>query len=225
MKKITIKISEDISQADWLKLGITNQLNPNQVGSLFPNKFDRYFKLFLPLAIENENLKICQKITYKKLAELAGMKYDKRFSVCEFNNQNCEWPENVVVQAYDKEFIQELSAILDSKEEVIYYGSGDDLVPEKFQLPHTISGTIDDFLKIIRQLNENNDWTLFRFFPRSIFNTSKTWCLGWNVDIHEVGILILGCNNETAKRLDKCKELDFDELSYTDFYMNFKKLK
>jgi hypothetical protein len=218
-----MKVSNDISPANWLLKGSITNYSPNQAGSIFPIRFNRYFKLFLPIGIYNENLKRNRRINYSELAELIDSKYNKSFSISEIFFQKKTWPEGFNTGEFDLEFMDDLFDLLNREEPVYFYGSGDDLVPEKFEAPYIIQDNLEILPNLVEQLNFNNDWTLFNFYPRNIFDKNKTWSIGWNVDIHEVGILILGCNDEIGSRIISQSNLDFEELNPGDYYLNFGK--
>ncbi len=218
-----MKIINDTSEINWVDKSVNLDSSADKVDFIIPNIFDRYFKLFLPIGIQNEESKTENQITYRQLAELAELKYNKSFSIIDIEEKFGGIPEDLTFKKFDNKFIDELGKTLKSNSNCIFHGFGDDIVPDEFELPWVIKGKMSDFKEVVERLNYKNDWTLFNFYPNYIFDTNNTWFLGWRVMVNEVGIIILGCNLEIAKKLGDNTNIDFEELFLNDNYLKFRK--
>lgn len=217
-----MKIINDNSEINWVNKSVNLTSSLDKVESVIPNIFDRYFKLFLPIGIREEESKTENQITYRQVAELAELKYNKSFSIIDIDEKCGGIPENLTFKKYDNNFIDELGKLLNLNSNCVFHGFGDDIVPDEFELPWVINGKMSDFKRVVERLNYKNDWTLFNFYPNYIYDTNKTWFLGWRVMVNEVGILIFGCNLETAIKLRDNANIDFEELLLNDNYLKFR---
>ncbi len=218
-----MKILNDTSEIKWIDNSVNQDSSADKVDFIIPNIFDRYFKLFLPIGIHDEESKNENQITYRQLAELAELKYNKSFSIIDIEEKFGGIPEDLIFKKFDNRFIDELGNLLNLKSNCIFHGFGDDIVPDEFELPWVINGNMSDFREVVERLNYKNDWTLFNFYPNYIYDTNRSWFLGWRVMVNEVGIMIFGCNLEIAKKLKDNTNIDFEELLLNDNYLKFRK--
>ena len=218
-----MKIENDTELAEWILDEVNFDAKPNSAEQVIPNKFQHYFKLFLPLGIEDDENGQVQKLTPEQLAELAGLKYSQSFSITDVISKFKGFPSNLVTQKFDDHFIKSLQNILGNPSKCIYYGIGDDIVPEEFEIPWVVDGTVEDLNEIILRLNKENDHYPFKFFPNFVYAKNMDWGFGWKVQVNEVGLLIFGCNERIKAKLIDQDIIDYQKINITDNYIKFLK--
>lgn len=216
----TTKLNYNTESIDWIYQSLNLEAPSNSLEQVLPNQFDHYIKLFLPIAIKEESGDII-KFSPEALANRAKVPYSKTFSITDIISELNGIPENLLGQIHDKPFVQELIDILGPKTTCVFHGSGDDLLPEKFETPWLYEGRVKDLKTILKQLNSKNDFSFFKFFPNYIYSDALNWCMGWDVMVNEVGVLLLGCDNAVYDKIKSSNVLHFEELQYNDIYIEF----
>jgi len=214
-----VKIEYDFNDDEWIQDARNFDVGSDVVKNIIPERFDYYFKFFFPIGLEDEETEEITKITYRKLAEVLEMPFNGKFGFTSIINHVGGMYEDIVSMTdKDAQMMEDFSEILDAEDECIFHGVGDDVVPEEFMQPWIIRGKVKDFRKVFEQLNRNglDDESLL---PHYIFAENKGWCLG-NL-IHLSGIYVMGCFEDTAKKVKAQTKIEYVELNADDEYFEF----
>jgi hypothetical protein len=218
---MNFKISYDTKNAAWIDKMLAEDKAVNIVEGIIPAGFERYIKVFFPVGIllENDNI---QSKTYKEIASLAYLPYSNSFSYTDLTMKFGGIPSDfIVLKEQDDFLVDELISILDGNTDTVFYGFGDDILPEVFLAPWIIEDKLAILKDVFKELNINA-YHEFSHFPEYIFPKDKSWCIGTR--ILDSGMILIGCNSQVADLILASKTIDSVELNYTDKYFTFLKL-
>lgn len=202
----------------WVDEYVENGKDINFTDGLLPNLYSNYFKLFLPVGLENKN-NIIEQITYKELAKKADVEFNNSFSFTDLIEKFGGLPSNfVILKEKDEIFIKVLIEILGTTENTVFEGYGDDIVPKEFEQPWTIEDKLEKLTEIFKQLNKGN-YHDYNHFPNLMYPQNRGWCIA--TKIFQSGILVIGCDNFIAEKIRTQSVIDFVELAYHEEYFKF----
>ena len=200
----------------WIHQNRNLDVAENVVKNVIPEKFDTYFKLYFPIIFENEEYGQIKKITYLEIAELSDLSFEGKFSAKSFPSYISPF-----ITASDEDeykMLANLQAILDDDQSIIYYGLGGENLPEKFTDPWASIGPMNNLPNIVKAMNEFAKMEIVNF-PSYIFPKDQSWLIG-NI-ILQSGVLVLGCQEDLAKKIRAQSEIEFIELEAGDEYFDF----
>ncbi len=206
-------IHNNIQAAIWIHRNRDFEGDANLVRSILPDRYEHYFKVFLPLIFENEETGQRKKVTYEQLA--ASIKKPFSESFCINNLPALLTPFIASSAEEDYKILGELISILGPETETIFHGIGEENVPEAFGKPWIAKGILANLPAVVEALNGNTKLELVHF-PNYIFPVDQSWCIG-NM-IPQSGLFLLGCNAEIAQQLSDQKEVETVELSVKSTY-------
>lgn len=208
-------MEKDNDITSWIFQNIDPNVPDNVVKNVIPEKFETYFKLYFPIIFENEETGQSKKITYRQIAELSGFSFEKNFSTKSFPSYITPFITSSDKDEY--EMVTHLEATLDVGEQVIFYGLGGENLPERFTNPWASIGSIKSLTNIVKAMNEFAKMEIVNF-PSYIFPQDKSWLIG-NI-ILQSGVLVMGCEEDLAKKIRLQTEIEFVELEPDDEYFD-----
>ncbi len=209
-------INNNIQAAMWVHRSRDTQGDMDRVKSIIPEKYDVYFKLFLPIIFENEETGQSRKVTYEQLAALGKVPFADFFS--QHSIPDFITPFMVSSAVEDYKMLAKLMFLLGENTSVVFHGVGEENVPEIFAELWQIEEKLAKLPELVKALNENTKIELVHF-PNYIFPLDKSWCLG-NL-IPKSGLFLLGCNTAIAEALRNQTEIEAVELSADARYFEF----
>ncbi len=216
--KYFMTINNNIQSAIWIHRSRDTQGDMERVKNILPEQYDFYFKIFLPIIFENEELGQSRKVTYEQLAALGEKPFKDSF--CQHSISKIISPFITSSAVEDYKMLEKLISILGSETLAIFHGVGEENVPEKFTDPWLIEGEMAKLTEVVSDLNRNTKIELVHF-PNYIFPLDKEWCLG-NL-IPQSGLFLLACNSIIAQELRNQNEIEAVELSAEAMYFEFPK--
>jgi len=224
VKEIAIEYTNHDHYLNWIFEGRDLNAGANRIRGLLPDLFDCYFKLYFPLGLLDEKMNQYFPINYRDLADLNGLQFDENFSFTNIVKEFEGWPGNLkVMNDLGGTFINSLTKLIGEKEDCVFYGGGDDIVPEEFEREWHVTGKVENFHSLFSHLNKEafRQFPDFPYFPNYCFALNKKWCLGER--IVQSGILVLGCDEDLAKVIRSQKEIEYVELEEGDTYFEYLK--
>ena len=209
-------INYNIQGAMWVHQGRDTQGDMDYVKSIIPEKYDCYFKLFLPIIFENDETGQSKNVSYQQLAALGKTPFDDSFSQNSIPNFISPFLTSSAVEDY--KMLAKLIAILGTETPVIFHGVGEENIPEPFAKLWITEGKMAALLDLVSALNSNTKLELVHF-PNYVFPLDKSWCVG-NL-IPKSGLFLLGCNATIAEELRNQTEIEVVELSAEARYFEF----
>lgn len=209
-------MSNDNDITSWIFQNRDLNVGENIVKNVIPAGYDTYFKLYFPIIFEHEDTGQTKKIRYQEIAEIGGIDFEKNFSVKSFPDYIAPFITSSEQDEY--EMLYHLQNIIGEDEPVIFYGLGGENLPEKFANPWASIGSIKSLSNIVKAMNDLAMMDIVNF-PNYIFAQSRSWLIG-NI-IPKSGVLIMGCNEDLAKKIRMQTEIEFVELEADDEYLDF----
>lgn len=216
-----MKISNETREIEWITENLNFNNRSNTCNYLFPDIFDNYYKVFFPFVIQDLAIKSKIQLSSKDQADRLNIEYENSFSITDVIIACNGLPNNYLRRENEDSFISKLIELLEPDISCVFYGSGDDILSEEFASDWLIKGKLNILKDILKKLNRKNEIYPFMFFPRYIYDENKSWCAGWNVQVNEIGMIVLGCSNELSSKLENQCQIDYQKINFDDEYLKY----
>jgi len=208
--------ANDNDITSWIHQNRNLSVPENVVKNVIPAKFETYFKLYFPIIFEDEESGQSRNITYLEIAKLDGLVFEKKFSAKSFPDYIA--PFITASDEHEYKMLNNLQAVLEADQPIIFYGLGGENLPEKFTDPWALIGQMSSLTNIVKAMNEFAKMEIVNF-PSYIFPKDQSWLIG-NI-ILQSGVLVMGCGENLAKKIRAQSDIEFIELEAGDEYFDF----